>query len=277
MYSRGCIFVDLCSGYIHVEFQAQLSSHQTLEAKENFEKVARNMGIIPQSYATDNSTAFTAAKFAEHLLEFKQVNQFAGVGAHHHNGSAERAIGVIMSIARTMMMHSAIHWPDMADPSLWPMAVTHAVFIYNHMPRIESGLSPLDVFRCTRWPQSKFHDCHVWGCPIYVLDHSIADGKKIPKWNPRSQRHMYMGVSPHHASSVPLVLNPKTGVITAQYNVVFDDWFATIPATDDTVPDFNDEEWECMFSDSRFQYVPQDGDEPIPFLQRDFQADQVRA
>jgi hypothetical protein len=34
-----------------------------------------------------------------------------------------------MCIVRTMMLHAAIHWPDTADPTLWPMAVHHTVFL----------------------------------------------------------------------------------------------------------------------------------------------------
>jgi hypothetical protein len=29
------------------------------------------------------------------------------------------------------MLHAAIHWPDVADTALWPMAVAHAVFLHN--------------------------------------------------------------------------------------------------------------------------------------------------
>jgi len=75
--------------------------------------------------------------------------KFAGVGAHHHNGNAERAIQTIMSIARTMMLHSAIHWLDVADPMLWPMAVQLAVFLHNHVADDTTGLSPTDVFTRT--------------------------------------------------------------------------------------------------------------------------------
>jgi hypothetical protein len=40
----------------------------------------------------------------------------------------------VISIVRTMMMHAAIHWPEVSDPSLWPMAVQHAALIFNPMP-----------------------------------------------------------------------------------------------------------------------------------------------
>ena len=65
------------------------------------------------------------------------------------------------------------------------MAVSHAVFLHNHVPDPSSGLSPSDVFTKTRWPQKRFHDLHVFQSPVYVLDKTIQDGKKIPRWKPR--------------------------------------------------------------------------------------------
>ena len=123
-----------------------------------------------------------------------------------------------MSIARTMMLHSAIHWPEVTDAALWPMAVQHAVYLHNYVPDPLTGLAPIDVFSRTCWPQKRLLDLHVWGCPVYVLDKSLADGKKIPRWKPSSQHMVNTGHSPKHTSTVPLVLNPS-----AQYNVVFDD------------------------------------------------------
>ena len=80
-----------------------------------------------------------------------------------------------------MMLHAAIHWPNVADAMLWLMAVSHAVYVWNHAPDPSTGLSPADLFTKTRWPHSRFHDLHVWGCPVYVLDKTISDGKKIPR------------------------------------------------------------------------------------------------
>jgi hypothetical protein len=46
-----------------------------------------------------------------------------------------------------MMLHAAIHWSDVADLTLWPMAVVHAVYLYNHsMPALYTGISPADMF-----------------------------------------------------------------------------------------------------------------------------------
>jgi hypothetical protein len=129
MYTGGCIFVDHASGYIHVEMQVNLNSHETLKAKERYEQLCRSHGIVPQEFLADNSKVFTSSEFSENLATFKQVMNFAGVGAHHHNGVAERNIRTIMAIARTMMLHSAIHWPSVADATLWPLAVVMLSFL----------------------------------------------------------------------------------------------------------------------------------------------------
>jgi hypothetical protein len=137
-----------------VEYQTHLTTHETLMSKEHFELMCCNHGVIPQSNLPDNAKCFTAKEFSERLSLFKQIVQFAGVGAHRHNGNAERSIQTIMLIARTMMLHAAIHWPeDVADPSLWSMAVLHAVYLYNHMPNQTTGMSPSDIFTKSRWPQ----------------------------------------------------------------------------------------------------------------------------
>lgn len=187
MFSGGCLFVDHASGYVHVEMQVNLNSHETLKAKDKFEQLCRSHGIVPQEFLADNSKVFTSAEFSQNLAVFRQVMNFAGVlGAHHHNGIAERNIRTIMAIARTMMLHAAIHWPGVADATLWPLAVDHAVFLVNHVPDPRTGLSPSDIFSKTRWEQKKLNNLHVWGCPVYVLDKMISDGKKIPRWTPRS-------------------------------------------------------------------------------------------
>eukprot|EP00972_Heterocapsa_arctica_P090855 13406223-Heterocapsa_arctica.AAC.1 len=74
-----------------------------------YEKHCRDTGVIPQKFISDNGTSFASKEFSEHLSSFYQISRFAGVGAHHHNAIAKRAIRTIMSIARTMMIHAGIH------------------------------------------------------------------------------------------------------------------------------------------------------------------------
>ena len=76
----------------------------------------------------------------------------------------------------------------MADSSLWPLAMEYAAYIYNHTPKMESGVAPIDIFSRTTVPRQRLKDLHVWGCPTYILDPKLQDGKKIPRWKPRSRR-----------------------------------------------------------------------------------------
>ena len=264
MYSGGALFINMASGHIDCIFQAHLNMHETIHAKEEHEMRCQDVDIMPQEYISDNGSAFTSSQYTAHLCDFKQIHHFAGVGAHHCNVVAERSIQSIMSIAHTMMLHTAIHWPEMADSSLWPMVVQHATYLHNNMPNPTTSLSPNDLFSQMQFDANKFHDLHVWGCLVYVLDKKISDGKKVLRWTPHSHHGVYMGTSLLHSSSVPLVLNPFTGSITPQFHVVFDDWFGSVAVSPDDLPNFNSDEWTKMFGDSSFQFLPDDDDEPSP-------------
>ena len=120
-----------------------------INTKDNFKLMCQDNGMVPQSYVSDNGSALTSSGFTNKLHEFAQIICFAGAGTHHHNGTAEHAIQTIMLLAHMMMLHAAVHWPEQADPSLWPMAVAHAVHLYNHVPWPESGICTADLFTCT--------------------------------------------------------------------------------------------------------------------------------
>ena len=107
------------------------------------------------------------------------------------------------------------------------MAVNYAAYIYNHMPN-DQGIAPADLFTGVQVPRHKLKDIHVWGCPAYVLDLTLQQGKKLPRWQPQSRRGIFVGLSGHHSSDVPLILNLTTGSISPQFHVVFDDTFSTV-------------------------------------------------
>ena len=58
----------------------------------------------------------------------------------------------------------------------------------------------------------------------------MANNEKLPKWEPKARRGVCLGSSPAHTSNVPLVLTLKTGYVTLEYHVVFDDCFSTVEA-----------------------------------------------
>jgi hypothetical protein len=59
MYSGGCIFVDHATGFVDIQHQVSMTSHETLQSKHKFEGVARDCGVIIQSYRSDNGSAYT--------------------------------------------------------------------------------------------------------------------------------------------------------------------------------------------------------------------------
>ena len=237
-YVGGCIFVDHMSGYIHVEPQLGFSSSETIRAKQDFEQFALNHGVLVDSYLADNGV-FKANAFVQHIHTHNQRLSYCGVNAHHKNAIAERSIRTVSECARAMLLHSSLHWKDGIDSSLWPFAIEYASYIYNHLPS-GGGIAPADLFTGTTSPRHKLRDMHVWGAPVYVLDPTLQQGQKIPRWQPRSRRGIFMGFSRVHSSDVPMILNPSTGHVSPQYHVVFDDEFTTVPslASDEEPPLF---------------------------------------
>ena len=109
-------------------------------------------------------------------------------------------------------------------------------------------------------------DLHCWGCPVYVLDPVLQQGQKLPKWQPRSRRGVFLGFSRVHSSDAPLVLNLKTGYISPQYHIVFDDTFSSVVshAADEEPPDF----WNNIELDAFTYKIPVDN--PPLHLQDDW-------
>ena len=268
-YKGGAIFVDHGTGFLHVEHQLGFSAVETIRAKQSYENMAFEHGVVVQSYLTD-SGAFKASSFVQHI---RDNSQYCGTNAHHQNGVAERSIRTVSNMARAMLLHSAAHWKNGIDSSLWPMAVSYAVYVYNNTPNAQN-LCPADLYTGSTVPRHRLRDLHTWGCPVYVLDPTLQAGKKLPRWEPRSRRGVFVGLSTIHSSEVPLVLNLTTGSITTQYHVVFDDRFSTVESIghDDTPPSY----WEDLCLENSI-YVPTDGTSDTPVhLEDDWLTDAER-
>ena len=138
--------------------------------------------------------------------------KFSGIGAHHQNGVAECTIKTISSWARTMLLHTMIHWPEQQHLNLWPYAFKHAVFSWNNLPGHTSGVAPLELFTgVTLDSFAHLHCSHAWGCSIYVLDPKLQDGKKLPKWQAQARLGQYLGIYPDHSSTIGCILNLHSG------------------------------------------------------------------
>jgi len=159
----------------------------TLRMKRAFERFAAECGVSIKAYHADN-VPFAAKEFVADLNAKGQTIDYSGTGAHHQNGVAKRTIQTVMRWARAMLMHAVIHWPDQADLELWPFALDYAVYLWNNFLNPESLMAPIELFASSKFTSYKhLHQMHVFGCPTYVLDPKLQDGKKLPKWSPRSR------------------------------------------------------------------------------------------
>ena len=237
MFSGGTLFVDHATGYIKVYNQVSLGGSDTVRSKELFELHAWEMGIKIQKYHGDNGV-YKSKAYKDDLDKRHQEMSYSGVGAHGQNGVAERAIQTVTHSARTMMLHQALLWPEQFDMRLWPFALEHAVYLWNNIPnasykmndvvQVSTGISPTELFTGVTQKINTLKNEHTWGCPAYVLDPTLQDGKKLPKWDFRTRQGQYLGKSSKHASSIGLVRNLKTGFISPQFHVIYDHKFETV-------------------------------------------------
>ncbi len=87
---------------------------------------------------------------------------------------------------------------------------------------------PIKITTKTKLDHRDLLQTHVWGCPVFVWDPKLQDGKKIPKWTHLGQ---FLGYLDQHSSLTANVCNLSTGYISPQFHLVFDDKFETIVGT----------------------------------------------
>ena len=97
--------------------------------------------------------------------------------------------------------------------NLWPYALRYANDVANATPNKGEEITPLEKFSSVS-VAPKVRHFHSFGCPTYVLDNPLQSGQGLPKWSSRSRLRVYLGASPNHASSVALILNPRTGHVS---------------------------------------------------------------
>ncbi len=225
------LFHDAASGVIKIYLQENGSTAATLYAKQQFEDfMFVSQRVFVKHYHSDQGSNFTDEKFAADCASKIQTQSFSGTGAKFENGAAERAVQTVFWMARSMMLHCALRWDleGCADPSLWPQALLHAVWLYNRTPKIDTCVSPLELLTSRRDDHHDLLRTKVWGCPSFVLDPILQDGKKLPKFSRRTRVGQFMGFSENHSTLVGQIRNLKSGSITNQYHVVYDEKFESV-------------------------------------------------
>jgi hypothetical protein len=148
------------------------------QSKIAFERFATTCGHKIKSFRADKMP-FASKEFQADLVTKGQEITFSGVGAHNQNGVAERAIQTVTQWASSMLLHHALHWPEQTQLDLWPFALEHAVYLWNHLPRKDSMIAPVELFTGATFDNFEhIQRARVWGCPIYVLDPKLQDGHK---------------------------------------------------------------------------------------------------
>jgi hypothetical protein len=120
---------------------------------------------------------FYMEEFWRDCEEKRQSQLFSGVGTQHPNAHAECASQTMMYMARTFMVHTSLHWTERGsdDLSLWSFAVKHLVWVYNCVPNVWSGLTPLELITRERSDYKYILRCHVWGCPVFILEAKLQN------------------------------------------------------------------------------------------------------
>ena len=225
-YVAATVFADHFSGFTYVHFMEAITTDETIEAKEAFERFAERHGVRVQHYHCDNGR-FADKAFLENVREHRQTISFCGVSAHHQNGVAEKRIRDVTESARSMLLHAVHRWPKTITANLWPQAVAHAVNIRNALPVAVGKSCPLSTFAGTDIQPNLKH-FHPFGCPVYVLENALQSGNPHPKWSDRSRVGIFLCHSPNHATNVPMVLNTQTGMVSPQFHCVYDNSFDTV-------------------------------------------------
>jgi hypothetical protein len=125
-------------------------------------------------------------------------------------------------------------------------------------------LTPLEVFTNTKSDHRDLQHAHVWGCPVFVLDPRLQDGKKIPKWNRRARLAQFVGFSPEHSTLVANVRHLQTNYVSPQFHQIHDDNFETIlndtlldhPLSDERLLDIFETSREVYSDDGAIVYSP---------------------
>lgn len=238
-YIGATVFVDHFTDFTYVHLMSEMNAEATVDAKRAFERVCAKHGVVVRHYHADNGL-FDTQKFKLSVEQAGQSLTFCGVNAHHQNGKAERRIKDVTEGARTALLHAVHRWPKAIDASLWPAALKNYVNLRNSLPsdftpeqKIGKRIIPA---RFEGSPISKMsgvevepnlRDFHPFGSPVYVLEESLQAQHSHNKWQDRTCVGIFLCHSPDHASSVPLVLNTRTGLVSPQFHCIYDDAFDT--------------------------------------------------
>ena len=148
---------------------------------------------------------------------------------HRLQSGAEQKIKELTLGSQTLRLHAKQMLPEYISTILWPFALKCCKDCLNNLVHPADDRTPYEMLADLESSTIIMSNLHTFGCPCYVLDHWLQSGNgAVPKWEPCAQMGIYVERSPSHASNIALILNPRTGHISPQFHVVFDDDFTTV-------------------------------------------------
>ncbi len=118
----------------------QITSQETVEAKQAFEIFVKQHGVRILRYHCDNGR-FANNTFKKACESARQRLTFCGINAHFQNGIAKKAICDLRESARKQLLHVHQRWPAAIHLALWPYALQHATYLHNTLQILEDGTS----------------------------------------------------------------------------------------------------------------------------------------
>ena len=136
---------------------------------------------------------------------------------------------------------------------------------------MDSGVAQLEIYTGSTLNQSILRNEKVWGFISYALDPKLQDGKKLPKWDPRTRQGQYVGKSPDHASPVGLIRNLRTGYVSPQFHVLYSNKFQKVMGGYEHNEAISAHIWDSL-AQADIEYVldqANEEQEPLPHLDQE--------
>ena len=110
---------------------------------------------------------------------------YSEVGTHSQNGVewsgvTETGISTVVNSARIMMLHQALLRSKQFGIRMYPFDLSHAEYLCNVIPNRVHEHAPIEIYAGTRMKNKNLRSEKTWGCPAYILDPKLQDGKKLP-------------------------------------------------------------------------------------------------
>ena len=130
-FTRILIAVDDASRWVFVTLLRKATMDDVIAAamRSILRKIAGDHSVLRTKYVrTDNGSEFCNRMVDALLAESDIMRELTCVGTSHQNGVAERTIGIVFAIARTIIIDAAL------PPTFWGEAVVTAAYVCNRLP-----------------------------------------------------------------------------------------------------------------------------------------------